>query len=74
MLKFHDGDMTPPGYPGANAAEIADGRGAVYCFVDPAELRRLLSQMAGTELLSELIELLGAAGSAGEVQLPPAFL
>ena len=30
--------------------------GVVYCFVDPDELRRLLSIMAGTELVSEMVQ------------------
>jgi hypothetical protein len=30
--------------------------GVVHCFVDPDELRRLLSIMAGTELVSEMVQ------------------
>ena len=30
--------------------------GVVHCFIDPDELRRLLSVMAGTELVSEMLQ------------------
>ncbi len=46
----------------------------LYCFVDTDELRRLLCMMAGTELLSELIQSLSGVKSAREVPLPPTLL
>jgi len=54
------------------SAASARGGGRVYCFVSTAELRRLLSLLAGTELLGEVLR--AVVRSPAEVQLPPALL
>jgi hypothetical protein len=41
--------------PGRHVAS-GSALGVVHCFVDPEELRRLLSIMAGTELVSEMVQ------------------
>jgi hypothetical protein len=56
VLKAHHTDTSSPEYQGVEAAQSVVGRGVVYRFVETDELRRLLSLMAGTELLTELIQ------------------
>jgi hypothetical protein len=51
------------------ADRASDGRGIVHCFVATGELRRLLSLLAGTELLRQLAESITA--SSGKAELPP---
>jgi hypothetical protein len=59
---------------GTAPSEIG-GRGCIYCLIEPDELRGLLSRLAGTELVSSLIqELLPGSLSAREAELPPALL
>jgi hypothetical protein len=75
VLKAYDSEAGPPARRCPTNNESADGRGMVHCFVDTAELRRLLSLLAGTELIGELLTSLGvAASTAAEVALPPASL
>ena len=55
----------------SDGARSADDR--VYCFVGTAELRRLLSLLAGIELLGDLVRSVERTCSAREAELPPAL-
>jgi hypothetical protein len=48
-------DHTELAGEGATADPTPAASGTVYCFVEPSELRRLMSIMAGTELVSEMV-------------------
>ena len=63
-------DATPRVAPARPSMPIE----GLYCFVDTDELRRLVCMMAGTELLSELLQTLSGVKSAREVPLPPTLL
>ena len=72
MLKDHETDGNLQTGQSRSSDDRARGGGRVYCFVGTAELRRLLSLLAGTELLVELVR--DVVRSTPEPELPPALL
>jgi hypothetical protein len=76
MLKDYESDSDVSAGPSGSsdaAGVSARGGGKVYCFVSTAELRRLLSLLAGTELLADLVRAF-VRSPAAEVTLPPTLL
>jgi hypothetical protein len=59
LLKIGDPEIGLPSVrPTEVVSEAASREGTVYAFVEPAELRRLFAQMAGTELLIDMVRAL----------------
>jgi hypothetical protein len=59
LLKTGDPEIgLPSARPTEVVSEAASEEGAVYAFVEPAELRRLFAQLAGTELLIDMVRAL----------------
>ena len=76
MLKDRDANAgADDGRQCRSSDEVVSPDGRVYCFVGTTELRRLLSLLAGIELLGDLVRSVTRGSfSPGEAQLPPGLL